>query len=216
MRLNAEAPHILHYAGPPPQGTGTNEPTLALAGNSRLDSSSLEHLLQGLPKPPLIFHSYHEDERHSRSNSNSYLHQEARNEQMERLAGNMLAAGAGAVRGPRRSYVMPHHPHAPCAQGLRATPAKKPDRPGSSTKRSSGPSGSSSVRPRRRSTRPCRRCSPAIYVGSSRARRSWAPRRTSIRPITDSMPRFASGGVGWPMPVRSPTTAGARRSSARR
>jgi len=97
MRLNAEAPHILHYAGPPPQGTGTNEPTLALAGNSRLDSSSLEHLLQGLPKPPLIFHSYHEDERHSRSNSNSYLHQEARNEQMERLAGNMLAAGAGAV-----------------------------------------------------------------------------------------------------------------------
>src|SRR5205085_1876854 len=59
MRLNTEAPHILHYAGPPPQGTGTNEPTLALAGNSRLDSSSLEHLLQGLPKPPLIFHSYH-------------------------------------------------------------------------------------------------------------------------------------------------------------
>ncbi len=95
MRMNAEAPHILHYAGPLPSGTGTNEPTLALAGNSRLDGSSLEHLLQGLPKPPLIFLSYHEEERHSRNSG--YLNQEARNEQTERLAGNMLAAGAGAV-----------------------------------------------------------------------------------------------------------------------
>jgi ATP-dependent Clp protease ATP-binding subunit ClpA len=97
MRLNAEAPHVLHYAGPAPQGTGTNAPTLALAGNSRLDSSSLEQLLQGLPKPPLIFLSYHEDERHGRNTNSGHLNQEARNEQMERLAGNMLAAGAGAV-----------------------------------------------------------------------------------------------------------------------
>ena len=99
MRLNTDTPHILHYAGPPPQGTGTNAPTLALAGNLRLDNSSMEQLLHGLPKPPLIFLSYHEDEHHNSNNNNnsSYLYQDIRNEQMERLAGNMLAAGAGAV-----------------------------------------------------------------------------------------------------------------------
>ena len=97
MRLNAEVPHILHYAGPPPLATGTNAPTLALAGNSRLDSSSLEQLLQGLPKPPLIFLSYHEDHRRNHNSKSSYINLETRNEQMEQLAGNMLAAGAGAV-----------------------------------------------------------------------------------------------------------------------
>lgn len=97
MRMSTEPPHILHYAGPPPLITSTNAPTLALAGNSRLDSSSLEQLLQGLPKPPLIFLSYHEDERHRRNSNSNYIDQENRTEQMEQIAGNMLAAGAGAV-----------------------------------------------------------------------------------------------------------------------
>ena len=97
MRLNTEAPHILHYAGPPPLTTGANAPTLALAGNSRLDRSSLEQLFQGLPKPPLIFLSYHENHRHNHNGHGSTLSLEARNDQMEQLAGNMLAAGAGAV-----------------------------------------------------------------------------------------------------------------------
>jgi ATP-dependent Clp protease ATP-binding subunit ClpA/CHAT domain-containing protein len=99
MRLNSEAPHILHYAGPPPQEIGTNESALALAGNSRLDSASLEQLLQGLPKPPLIFLSYHESERPSRNNNtnNKQSNQEARSEQTEQLASMLLSAGAGAV-----------------------------------------------------------------------------------------------------------------------
>jgi hypothetical protein len=58
MRMNSDIPHVLHYAGPLPQ-VGTNgEPLLLLAGNSRLDQSSLEQLFQGLPKHPLVFLSY--------------------------------------------------------------------------------------------------------------------------------------------------------------
>ena len=108
MRMNAETPHILHYAGPPPQVIGTNGPTLALAGNSRLDSASLEQILQGLPKPPLIFLSHHENERQNRNNNanNKHINQEARSEQMEQLAGMMLSAGAGAVVALR--WPIPH------------------------------------------------------------------------------------------------------------
>ncbi len=61
MRISSEQPHVLHYAGPLPPGTGNNEPALALAGNSRLDSHAGEQLFQALPKRPLIFLSYHED-----------------------------------------------------------------------------------------------------------------------------------------------------------
>src|SRR5579883_2667531 len=95
MRLSTEAPHVLHYAGPAPMAGNANDPGLPLAGNSRLDSSSLEQLLQGLPKPPLVFLSQHEEERPFRTGS--LLLQQEHDEQQERLASNFLAAGASAV-----------------------------------------------------------------------------------------------------------------------
>ena len=98
VRMSAEPPHALHYAGPAPLTTGTNEPALALAGNSRLDGAALEGLLQGLPKHPLVFLSYHEDERQQRTGAlNNTNGQQERDEQMERQAGRMLEVGAGAV-----------------------------------------------------------------------------------------------------------------------
>ncbi len=92
VRIGADAPHVLHYAGPLPQTNGTGEPTLALAGNSRLDNSAFEQLLQGLPKHPLVFLSYYEDERGGRT-----ISQQERDEQNERLANNLMSAGAGVV-----------------------------------------------------------------------------------------------------------------------
>ncbi len=92
VRIGADAPHVLHYAGPLPQTNGTGEPTLPLAGNSRLDHSAFEQLLQGLPKHPLVFLSYYEDERGSRT-----ISQQERDEQNERLANSLMTAGAGAV-----------------------------------------------------------------------------------------------------------------------
>ncbi len=92
VRIGADTPHVLHYAGPLPQTNGTGEPTLALAGNSRLDNNVFEQLLQGLPKHPLVLLSYHEDERGGRS-----ISQQERDEQNERLANNLMAAGAGVV-----------------------------------------------------------------------------------------------------------------------
>ncbi len=96
MRLSADTPQILHYAGPLPLVTGAGEPTLALAGNSRLDGSAVEQLFQALPKRPLVFLSYHEDERQTR-NGNAASGQQERDETMERLATSLLMAGAGAV-----------------------------------------------------------------------------------------------------------------------
>jgi ATP-dependent Clp protease ATP-binding subunit ClpA len=98
IRMSSETPHVLHYAGPTPQQlTGSNEPTLALAGSSRLDSSVMEQLFQGLPKHPLVFVSGHDEERQSRILNGLALTQQEHDEQMERLASNMLTAGAGAV-----------------------------------------------------------------------------------------------------------------------
>jgi ATP-dependent Clp protease ATP-binding subunit ClpA len=110
MRINAETPHVLHYAGPLPQINTSGEPVLALAGNSRLDHTAVEQLFQGLPRHPLVFLSYHESEQRtgrsgalngiSLSNGNGSsgsLGQQDRDELSERLAGNLLAAGAGAV-----------------------------------------------------------------------------------------------------------------------
>jgi ATP-dependent Clp protease ATP-binding subunit ClpA len=96
IRMNTEVPHILHYAGPFPVLTSTGEPALALAGSSRLDGVALEQLLQTLPKHPLIFLSYHEGERGGRSTTNSYSQVEYE-EQMEKLASNLLIAGACGV-----------------------------------------------------------------------------------------------------------------------
>jgi ATP-dependent Clp protease ATP-binding subunit ClpA len=97
IRMNAEAPHVLHYAGPAPIMTTTGEPALALAGNSRLDTTALEQLLQNSPKRPLVFFlSYQEEERTGRSTTASLVLQE-REEQMEQLASNLMTAGASAV-----------------------------------------------------------------------------------------------------------------------
>jgi ATP-dependent Clp protease ATP-binding subunit ClpA len=73
-----------------------SEPVLALAGNSRLDGGAVEQLFQALPKRPLVFLSYHEDERQTR-NGNAASSQQERDEAMERLATNLLMAGAGSV-----------------------------------------------------------------------------------------------------------------------
>ncbi len=96
MRLSADNPHVIHYAGPLPLSNATGEPLLALAGNSRLDGAAIEQLFQSLPKRPLIFLSYREDERPSR-NGHTLPNQQERDEMMERVATNLLTAGAGSV-----------------------------------------------------------------------------------------------------------------------
>ncbi len=96
MRIGADAPQVLHYAGPAPIFSPSGDPVLALAGSSRLDSNALEQLFQSLPRRPLVFLSYHEDERQNR-NGNAALSQQERDESMDQLAGSLLAAGAGAV-----------------------------------------------------------------------------------------------------------------------
>jgi len=96
MRLSADSPHVIHYAGPFPLSNTGGEPVLALAGNSRLDGGVVEQLLQSLPKRPLIFLSCHEDERQNR-NGNALPSQQERDDMMERVATNLLAAGAGSV-----------------------------------------------------------------------------------------------------------------------
>ncbi len=95
MRISADLPHVLHYAGPFPITRG-EEPVLVLGGSSRLDSAVLEQLLQPLPRRPLVFLSYHENERQSR-NGSSVPSQQEREESMEKLAHNLLVSGAGAV-----------------------------------------------------------------------------------------------------------------------
>ncbi|GHO87829.1 CHAT domain-containing protein [Dictyobacter formicarum] len=97
VRISSEAPHVLHYAGPLPVNAANNEPALALAGNSQLDKVALEQLLQGLPKHPLVFLSYHEEERTNRNVTGTQGNVLDRDEQMEQLAGSILSAGAGAV-----------------------------------------------------------------------------------------------------------------------
>src|SRR6266516_1470777 len=95
MRISADSPHVLHYAGPLPITRG-EEPVLVLGGSSRLDSAVLEQLLQPLPRRPLVFLSYHENERQSR-NGSLVPSQQEREESMEKLARNLLVSGAGAV-----------------------------------------------------------------------------------------------------------------------
>ena len=96
MRISADYPQVLHYAGPLPVSSSGGEPVLALAGSSRLDSNAIEQLFQALPKRPLIFLSYQSDEGRSR-NGNTAVGQQEREEAMERLAENLITAGAGAV-----------------------------------------------------------------------------------------------------------------------
>src|SRR5438270_1742924 len=95
MRMGADLPQVLHYTGPYPTTTA-GEPILALGGSSRLDSNTLEQIFQPLPRRPLVFLSYHDDERQVR-NGSSISSQQEREESMERLASNLMAEGAGAV-----------------------------------------------------------------------------------------------------------------------
>src|SRR6266516_3692212 len=96
MRIGAESPQVRHYSGPLPLTQGSGDPVLALSGHSRLDSGAIEQLFQSLPKRPLVFLSCLEDERGSRAGGNGHGQQE-HDEVMEREAGALLAAGAGAV-----------------------------------------------------------------------------------------------------------------------
>jgi ATP-dependent Clp protease ATP-binding subunit ClpA len=95
MRINADSPQVVHYAGPLPITT-TGEPILALAGSSRLDAAAAEQLFPSLPRRPLVFLSYYEGENAQRNGGIGPSQQE-RDEAMERLASSLLAAGAGAV-----------------------------------------------------------------------------------------------------------------------
>src|SRR6266480_1472400 len=95
MRMSADLPQVLHYTGPYPTTTAS-EPILVLGGSSRLDASTLEQIFQPLPRRPLVFLSFHDDERQVR-NGSSISSQQEREESMERLAGNLMAEGAGAV-----------------------------------------------------------------------------------------------------------------------
>ncbi len=96
MRITAESPQVVHYAGASPSPASPGEPALPLAGNSRLDKNTAEQLFQSLPRHPLVFLSYHEDERQD-NNGNLFLSQQEREDAMEKMASNLIAAGAGAV-----------------------------------------------------------------------------------------------------------------------
>lgn len=87
LRINADAPQVLHYAGPIPSVTPSGEPMLALAGSSRLDGNVASQLFQAFPRCSLVFLSYYENSQIGLLPSN----------EMETLAGNLMAAGAGAV-----------------------------------------------------------------------------------------------------------------------
>ena len=89
MRLSIknDTSQVLHYAGPVPVTTPSGEPMLALAGSSRLDANAASQLFQSFPKPPLIFLSYFDSLQVGTLPAN----------EMELLAGNLMAAGAGAV-----------------------------------------------------------------------------------------------------------------------
>src|SRR3989440_12082386 len=60
LRSNADMPQVLHYAGPIPAATSTGEPTLALAGHTRLDTNAATQLFSSLPKRPLVVLSYYD------------------------------------------------------------------------------------------------------------------------------------------------------------
>src|SRR6266849_5189173 len=87
MRINADTPHVLHYAGPVPNTTSAGEPMLGLAGNSRLDANAASQLFHSFPKRPLVFLSYYDNKQVGTLPAS----------EMELLAGNLMTAGAGAV-----------------------------------------------------------------------------------------------------------------------
>ncbi len=93
MRISSDSPQILHYAGPEP----TANAELLLAGSSRLDEGIAEQLFQASSRRPVVFLSHHENERPQGRNGGATASQQEREELMEQLAGNLMAAGARAV-----------------------------------------------------------------------------------------------------------------------
>jgi ATP-dependent Clp protease ATP-binding subunit ClpA/CHAT domain-containing protein len=87
MSIKNESPQILHYAGPIPSTTKAGEPVLALAGSSRLDTNTASQVFQSFSKRPLVFLSYFDS-----TQVGALPGQE-----MDLLAENLIAAGAGAV-----------------------------------------------------------------------------------------------------------------------
>src|SRR6266704_2603135 len=93
MRISSDSPQILHYAGPEP----TANAELLLAGSSRLDEGIAEQLFHASSRRSVVFVSHHENERLQGRNGGAAPSQQEREELMEQLAGNLMAAGAGAV-----------------------------------------------------------------------------------------------------------------------
>ncbi|HEX6483625.1 MAG TPA: AAA family ATPase [Ktedonobacteraceae bacterium] len=91
MRVSADFPQVVHYAGPLAGFSAPGEPVLALAGSSRLDTNAASQLFSSFLKRPLVFLSFYDG---------SQVATLAPDE-METLASNLMAAGAGAVLGLR-------------------------------------------------------------------------------------------------------------------
>ncbi len=87
MSIKNETPQVLHYAGPVPSITKAGEPVLALAGSSRLDTSTAAQVFQSFSKRPLVFLSYFDSTQVGTLQS----------QEMDLLADNLIVAGAGAV-----------------------------------------------------------------------------------------------------------------------
>src|SRR6266566_3418147 len=87
MSIKNETPQVLHYAGPVPLAKKAGEPMLALAGSSRLDANTASQVFQSFTRRPLVFLSYFD----SMQAGTLPAHE------MELLADNLIAAGAGAV-----------------------------------------------------------------------------------------------------------------------
>jgi ATP-dependent Clp protease ATP-binding subunit ClpA/CHAT domain-containing protein len=87
MRVSAEQPQIVHYAGSQPQISAAGDPMLVLAGSSRLDGNTATQLFQSLPRRPLVFLSYYDGEAAATLPPG----------EAENLAASLLASGAGAV-----------------------------------------------------------------------------------------------------------------------
>ena len=88
LRISADSPQVVHYAGPLPVAVTVGEPQLVLAGSSRFDIVAAEQIFQILPRRPLVFLSYYEGRNGSAVPAD---------ELMERMASNLIASGAGAV-----------------------------------------------------------------------------------------------------------------------
>jgi ATP-dependent Clp protease ATP-binding subunit ClpA/CHAT domain-containing protein len=87
MRISADTPQVLHYAGPVAITVPAGEPMLALAGSSRLDANAASQLFQAFPRRPLVFLSYYDSTQAGALPA----------DEMELLAGNLMTAGAGAI-----------------------------------------------------------------------------------------------------------------------